>query len=50
MRKTHWTMTLLAVMFLGEVVGWRQDWGERSIHPMAQRMESVAEWRAGAAS
>ena len=29
-----------------EVVGWRQDWGELSIHPMAQRLESVADWRA----
>jgi hypothetical protein len=33
-----------------EVVGWRQDWGELSIHPMARRLESVAEWRAAAAS
>ena len=33
-----------------EVVGWRQDWGELSIFPMARRLESVAEWRAAAAS
>ena len=31
-----------------EVVGWRQDWGELSIHPMAERMESIGEWRAAA--
>jgi len=28
-----------------EVVGWRQDWGELSIHPMARRLESVREAR-----
>ena len=33
-----------------EVVGWRQDWGELSIYPMARRLESVAEWRARPAS
>ncbi len=30
-------------MRFDEVVGWRQDWGEHSIHPMARRTESVAE-------
>ena len=28
-----------------EVLSWRQDWGARSIHPLAGGEESVAEWR-----
>jgi hypothetical protein len=31
----------------GELLNWRQDWGERSIHPLARGSESVGEWRAG---
>jgi len=27
-----------------EVLGWRQDWGKRSIHPLAVRGESVEDW------
>jgi len=30
-----------------EVVGWRQDWGERSVHPLARVVESVAQFRSG---
>ena len=29
-----------------QLVSWRQDWGQNSIHPLARRYESVAEWRA----
>jgi transposase-like protein len=29
---------------VGELLGWRQDWGRRSIHPLARRAESVANW------
>jgi hypothetical protein len=29
-----------------EVLSWRQDWGDRSIHPLANGTETVAEWRA----
>ena len=32
-------------MRFDEVVGWRQDWGARSIHPMARRTEAVADAR-----
>ena len=32
-----------------ELLSWRQDWGERSIHPLARGNESVGEWRAKAA-
>ena len=28
----------------GEVLSWRQDWGPRSIHPLAAGTESVADW------
>jgi hypothetical protein len=28
-----------------QLLGWRQDWGERSIHPLASGVESVACWR-----
>jgi transposase-like protein len=28
-----------------EVLSWRQDWKERSIHPLAKQAESVQEWR-----
>ncbi|MCP3914609.1 MAG: hypothetical protein GY711_03515 [bacterium] len=33
---------------LHELLSWRQDGGQRSIHPLARRSESVAQW--GAAS
>ncbi len=29
----------------GEALSWRQDWEDRSIHPLAKRCESVAWWR-----
>jgi len=29
-----------------ELLGWRQDWKERSVHPMARRAESIAQVRA----
>jgi hypothetical protein len=28
-----------------DLLSWRQDWGKRSIHPLAREVESVAEWR-----
>ena len=28
-----------------ELLSWRQDWGGRSIHPLAAHCESVADWR-----
>jgi len=28
----------------GELLSWRQDWGERSVHPLAWGNESVARW------
>ena len=28
-----------------ELLGWRQDWAQRSIHPLARQSESVANWR-----
>ena len=28
-----------------ELLTWRQDWGRRSIHPLARGEESVAEWK-----
>ena len=28
-----------------ELLTWRQDWGERSIHPLAQPGESIQNWR-----
>ena len=28
-----------------EVLSWRQDWGARSVHPLARRAESIAAWR-----
>lgn len=33
----------------GELLSWRQEAGARSLHPLAKRGESVAEWRAPAA-
>ena len=30
----------------GEVLGWRQDWGAKSIHPRAARCETVRVWAA----
>ena len=35
---------------VGELLSWRQEWGERSIHPLATRGESVAQWRAARAA
>ena len=31
----------------GEVFSWRQDWGKRSIHPLAWNHASIEEWIAG---
>jgi len=28
-----------------QLLSWRQDWGRGSIHPLAQRAESIANWR-----
>jgi hypothetical protein len=28
-----------------ELLSWRQDWGKGSVHPLASRAQSVAEWR-----
>jgi hypothetical protein len=28
-----------------ELLSWRQDWGKESVHPLASRTQSVAEWR-----
>lgn len=28
-----------------ELLSWRQDWGRRSIHPLARQCECVADWR-----
>jgi hypothetical protein len=30
-----------------ELLSWRQDWGAESVHPLAPRAQSIAEWRAG---
>ena len=30
----------------GEALSWRQDAGERSIHPLSRKAESVADWKA----
>jgi hypothetical protein len=32
-----------------ELLSWRQDWGEESVHPLASGTQSVAEWRRWAA-
>ena len=32
-------------MTASELCSWRQDWGERSIHPLARQAETVAAWR-----
>ena len=32
-----------------ELFTWRQDWGRRSIHPLARNEESVTQWRPSAA-
>ncbi len=38
-------------MRLGELLSWRQDWGRRSIHPLARSCASVGPWaRAGSAA
>lgn len=29
-----------------ELISWRQDWGQESIHPLARNAESVARWQA----
>jgi hypothetical protein len=31
----------------GELLGWRQDWGTRSIHPLATASQSVGSWIIG---
>ena len=36
-------------MTANELLSWRQDWGARSIHPLARETESVADWRRAAA-
>jgi hypothetical protein len=33
-----------------EVLSWRQEWGGRSVHPLARRAESVQEWRSARAA
>jgi len=33
----------------GQLLSWRQDWRKCSIHPLATRWQSVAEWRPSAA-
>jgi transposase-like protein len=32
-------------MRLAQLLSWRQDWGQHSIHPLARQAESVAAWR-----
>ncbi len=27
-----------------QLLSWRQDWGQRSLHPLGRRTQSVAEW------
>jgi hypothetical protein len=35
-------------MSASELISWRQDWGRASIHPLADRCESVESWSAAA--